>query len=325
MSKVDKGRPNEQRIDACPEHEDNPTQRRQIIISDEKHGLPYSKGLMATSLMATGLGPGRSYKVARDIQQSLVDKGQYSVKMNELHNLVYEMLLSCEGKEYADKYRRWQALRRVDKPVIVLVGGTTGVGKSTVATTIAHRLGITHVVPTDALREVMRAVLSKELIPALHESSFLAWKTVNQSIDKDPLIAGFIEQIKIVAVGIRAVIDRAIREGLNVVIEGVHIVPGFISSQMCEKAFIVPMIITVEDEDLHRSHFYIRELQTEGVRPFERYRENFDWIRKIGLYVNERAKENDVPIISSHSLDTTITVALEEVLNKVLGPAEDKS
>lgn len=297
---------------------------QQIIISDDKHGLPYSKGLMATSLMATGLPPSRSYKIARIIQQQLIDDGRLSVKMNDLHDLAYNVLLLNEGKDYADKYRRWQALRKIDRPVIVLVGGTTGVGKSTVATTIAHRLGITHVVPTDALREVMRAVLSRDLVPALHQSSFLAWKTVDQTFEKNPLIAGYLDQVKIVSVGIRAVIERAVKEGLNVVIEGVHIVPGFINCPICEDAFVVPMIITVEDEDLHRSHFYIRELQTEGVRPFERYRSNFEEIRAIGEYVNRMARERQVPVISSHSLDTTITTALEEVLDSVLGPAEQE-
>ncbi|PIU26221.1 MAG: hypothetical protein COW32_06115 [Candidatus Aquicultor secundus] len=297
---------------------------QQIVISDDQHGLPYSKGLMASALMATGLPPSRSYEIARLIQRQLVDDGRFSIKVDELRELVYHVLLKHQGKLYANKYRRWQALLNVDRPIIVLVGGTTGVGKSTIATAVAHRLGITHVVATDSLREVMRAVLSKDLIPSLHESSFMAWKAVNKSFEKDPLINGFIEQVKIVSVSIRAVVDRAIREGQNVVIEGVHVVPGFINTPMYEKAFVIPMIITVDDEDLHRSHFYIRELQTEGARPFERYKENFESIRRIGDYINNLAREYDISVISSHSLDTTITGALEQVLNHVLGPPENE-
>lgn len=296
---------------------------QQIVISDDQHGLPYSKGLMASALMATGLPPSRSYEIARLIQHQLMDDGRFSIKVDELRELVYNVLLEHQGKLYANKYRRWQALLNIDRPIIVLIGGTTGVGKSTIATAIAHRLGITHVVATDSLREVMRAVLSKDLVPSLHESSFMAWKAVNRSIEKDPLINGFVEQVKIVSVGIRAVVDRAIREGQNVVIEGVHVVPGFVNSSICERAFIVPMIIAVDDEDLHRSHFYIRELQTEGARPFERYKENFESIRRIGDYINDLSGDHDVSVISSHNLDTTITAALEQVLNHVLGPPEE--
>ncbi|MCL6471261.1 MAG: zeta toxin family protein [Firmicutes bacterium] len=295
---------------------------QQIVISDDEHGLPYSKGLMASALMATGLPPSRSYRIARVIQQQLMESGRFSIKIDELRELVYNVLLSHEGKDYADKYKRWQALLSVDRPIIVLIGGTTGVGKSTIASAVAHRLGITHIVATDSLREVMRAMLSKDLVPYLHESSFTAWKAVNQTIEKDPLIAGFAEQVKVVSVGIRAVVDRAIKEGLNIVIEGIHVVPGFINSTVCEKAFVIPMVITVDDEDLHRSHFYIRELQTEGGRPYERYKENFESIRKIGEYINELARNYDVPVISSHNLDTTVILVLEEILNQVLGPPD---
>ena len=60
-------------------------------------------------------------------------------------------------------------------PLVILIGGATGVGKSTIATQLAHRLGIVRVVATDAaIREVMRAMLSAELMPALHVSSFQA-------------------------------------------------------------------------------------------------------------------------------------------------------
>lgn len=277
---------------------------------------------MASALMATGLPPSRSYEIARTIQRQLIDSGRFSIKINELREMVYKVLSLHEGKKYADKYNRWQTLLNIERPIIILIGGTTGVGKSTIATAVAHRLGITHVVATDSLREVLRAVLSKELVPSLHESSFLAWKAVNHTLEKDPLVDGFREQIKIVAVGIRAIVDRAIKEGQNVVVEGIHVVPGFINSPVCDKAFVIPMVISVDDEDLHRSHFYIRELQTEGTRPYERYRENFEAIRKIGNYIEGLAGEYDIPVISSHNLDTTITAVVEEILNQVLGPPQ---
>ncbi|MDP2211307.1 MAG: hypothetical protein Q8J63_06205 [Candidatus Aquicultor sp.] len=297
--------------------------RPQIVISDDQHGLPFSKGLVATSLTATGLSPSRSHKIARIIEQHLIKTGRFSIGVEELRQVVYEQLLSHEGKGYADTYRRWQTLLHIDRPMIILIGGTTGVGKSTIATTLAHRLGITHIVATDALREVMRIVLSEELIPALHESTFLAYKAINRPIEGDPLVAGFREQTKVVAVGVRAVVDRAIKEGLNMVIEGVHVVPGFIRSRLSEKAVIIPLIITVDSEELHRSHFYVRDVQTEGSRPYERYRENFESIRRIGKYIVDLAHEYDIPVLTSHSLDKTIIAAQEVVLNRVLGPVED--
>lgn len=299
----------------------NKKEQKPIIISDEKHGLPYSKGLLASSIMATGLAPSEAYRVAKQIEDSLISNKRFKLTIGELRQLTQKMLKESVGEEYALKYKRWQALGKLDKPLIILFGGTTGVGKSTIATEVAHRLGITRIISTDAIREVMRAVFSQELMPALYNSSFDAWQALRVPLPQssDPIIIGFREQAAAVAVGVTALIERAIKEGTNQIIEGVHIVPGFIDfSAFQNKAFIISLIITVEDEDLHRSHFYIRELETEGFRPFARYRANFASIRKIGRYIEALATDHNIPIVSSHSLDLTIPVVLEEIISRVL-------
>lgn len=292
-----------------------------ITITDEKHGLPYSKGLMASSIMATGLAPSRAYTVAKLIEENLRQKNKLSVSIQELRQLTMDTLLDVEGEEYAVKYRKWQLLSRLEKPLIILIGGTTGVGKSTIATEIAHRLGITRIISTDAIREVMRAIFSEDLMPALYNSSFDAWLGLRLPLPKsaDPIIVGFREQASAVVTGIKALIQRAITEGANQIIEGVHIVPGFIDfSIYADKALVIPILITVDDEDLHRSHFYIREMETEGFRPFERYRANFDNIRKIGQFIEGLASEKKIPIIPSYNLDLTILEVLEEILNRAI-------
>ena len=58
------------------------------------------------------------------------------------------------------RLRRLHALRQLDVPIILLVGGATGTGKSTIATEAAHRLGITRVTSTDFIRQTMRAFFS---------------------------------------------------------------------------------------------------------------------------------------------------------------------
>ena len=114
-------------------------------------------------------------------------------------------------------------------PVVILIGGATGVGKSTIATQLAARLGIVRVVATDAIREVMRAMLSPELMPTLHVSSFQADRRCGSPPTRtaDALVLGFREQTAAVSVGINALIERAAAEGTSIVIEGAHVVPGF--------------------------------------------------------------------------------------------------
>lgn len=294
---------------------------RRITIRDEKHGLPYSKGLLARSIMRTGLSPVKSYEAAQRVEDTLVTRSRHSVTIQELRQLTSHTLLTTAGEEFASRYLKWQSLAKLDKPLVILVGGTTGVGKSTIATEVAHRLGITRIVSTDAIREVMRAVFSNDLMPALYDSSFNAWKALRVPVPPpaDPVTIGFREQTAAVAVGVRAIIERAITEGVSLVVEGIHIVPGFLDLRMFkERVFVVPLIVHVEDEDMHRSHFYIRELETEGLRPFERYRANFDNIRLIGDYIEWLAREHDIPLIESHQLDVTIATVLESIINKVI-------
>ena len=116
------------------------------------------------------------------------------------------------------------------KGLIVLIGGTTGTGKSTVASEVAHRLGITRLTSTDFIRETMRAFFSYEEMPAIHHSSFEAGTAVDG--DADPLIAGFVEQSRLVCVGVDAAIRRSLTEGWSMVLEGVHLVPGMVPASL---------------------------------------------------------------------------------------------
>lgn len=296
----------------------------QIIITEKKHDLPYSKGLMASSIMATSLPPSRAYRIAKMIEDALYEKGKISVSLTELRKLAYETLAEEEGREFAENYNRWQAIGKLDKPMIILIGGATGVGKSSIATTIAHRFGINHIVATDSLREVMRSLLSYELMPTLGESSYSAWRALSIPLppDADPIIVGFREQVAAVNVGIKAVVDRAVREGMSIILEGVHVVPGFFAKRF-ENAFVVQMIIHVEKESDHMSHFYIRELQSQGERVLQRYRANFGEIRKIGEYVLRLAEENSIPVVRSKNFDSAVAEVLEVITDRVLGPAEE--
>ena len=231
-----------------------------------------------------------------------------------------EYLERMAGPEYARRYERIYQLSKLDQPLIVLIGGTTGVGKSTIATEVAHRLGITRVVSTDSIREVMRGIFSKDLMPAIYESAFNAWRGLRVPVPHgaNPVIVGFREQTAVVTTGIKALIDRSVLEGDSLVLEGVHLVPGYLEPHQFKNARVVQLVITVDDEDSHRSHFYIREVQTDGMRPFERYRANFGNIRLLGHYIEDLAVEHGTKVIHSHQLDLTVSDVLEHIVDSVI-------
>ena len=288
-----------------------------IMLSDKRHGLPFSKGLLAASFTATGLAPSRAYAVAAAIQDELRERDETTISINRLRELSAEYLERMEGTEYAERYVRLRELSKLDRPLIVLIGGTTGVGKSTIATEIAHRLGITRISSTDSIREVMRGIFTPDLMPAIHESAFNAWQSLRVPVPQgaNPVIVGFREQTAAVTTGVKAIIDRAVTEGENLVVEGIHLVPGYLDPSSFANARVAQLVIGVADEEAHMSHFYIREVQTDGTRPLDRYRQNFASIRVLGGYIEDLAREHGIPVVMSHQLDRTVAQVLEHIVS----------
>jgi 2-phosphoglycerate kinase len=289
-----------------------------IMITDREPGLPYSKGLMASQVMVTGLAPFRSYQVAERIEDQLHEQGVTSVTSEELHALAVRVLEEEAGDRYARNFERWRKVGTLEKPLVILIGGATGVGKSTIATQIAARLGIVRVIPSDAVREVMRGLFSRELMPTLYTSSFDADSALREPPARplDRTIVGFREQTAAVAVGLRALIERSAVEGTSLIVEGAHVVPGFLDiEEFSERVVPVPLIVSVEDEELHRNHFAARSADS-SARPFERYLRNFDNIRRVQRYIKSQALSHDWPVISSYNLDQAIAAVIDLVVER---------
>ncbi len=278
---------------------------------------PYSKGLMARALVAVGVPLGRAYELAKRIDQDLLDRREQSTDLERVEELAVEVMGEDEGSEAVRRLRRYRELHELDLPIIVLVGGATGTGKSTVATEAAYRLGITRVTSTDFVRQTMRAFFSEEFMPSIHYSSFEAAAGLREPEQaEDPVIAGFLEQTRYVLVGVRASIERALEEGWSMVLEGVHLVPGMLPR--IEGALVVQCVLSIDDEEEHSTHFLVRDAGLDGTRPHAKYIERLDDIRHIQDHIVRRANRNRVPVIAH----TEMRAAIDAVLELVLASAE---
>jgi 2-phosphoglycerate kinase len=272
-------------------------------------GLPYSRGLMARTLMAAGVSAVRAYDLAQRVKADLVARGEEVVDLDRLEELACEVLGVNEGAQAVRRLRRFQSLRELDQPIILLVGGATGTGKSTVATEVAYRLGITRVTSTDFVRQTMRAFLSHEFMPSIHYSSF----EVPGDSDLGGVVGGFVEQTRNVLIGARALIERALQEGWSLVLEGVHLVPGMLPP--IEGALVVHCVLAIEDPDLHESHFWVRDSRSEGLRPVRKYLDSLADIRLIQDFIIERARVSGVPVVENANIELTLGTVMELVLN----------
>ncbi len=290
-----------------------------ILVQDGDSGFPFSKGILSQSIQAAGLEPNNAYDVARQIEATLIRQKRSKVTYDELKNLTFNTLLKSYGKNIGERYLIWRKYSTSDRPVVVLVGGATGAGKSSLSAEVAHRLGISRVVSTDSLRQIMRIMFSPDLLPVIHSSSYSAWKELDYPfIDKnDPVIGAFKEQVERVAVCIRAMIDRAIEENMHMIIDGVHVVPGFINLKAYkDKAYIIEIIIVVLEKDSYRQRFVIRQ-DTATRRPFKRYLENIDSIYRIQKYIIEMAEHYNCPILNNIDFEKTVLSIIRRITDSL--------
>lgn len=199
-----------------------------------------------------------------------------------------------------------------DRPLVVLIGGATGTGKSTVATEIAYKLGITRLTSTDSIRQTLRAFFSHEFMPTIHYSSFSAGEAIPDA--DDPLVAGFLEQSRNVLVGVNASIERALQEGWSIIFEGVHLVPGLLPARL-EGALVCPCILTIEDEDEHARHFLSRNAGSE--RPLASYLDHFAEIRRLQSFIVGRAEREGIPVIQNVSAEQASAQVIDLVHSAV--------
>lgn len=280
---------------------------------------PFSKGILSRSLNVADIGVQRAHEIASDIEDELINEGVFEITSSDLVEVIYNKLDEIDPN-LAKKYKNWRSLRTSKKPLIILIGGASGVGTSSMAFELANRLRLKNLISTDMIREVMRKIVSKELSPVIHKSSFDAYESIRTpSIRIDSVIEGFISHVDVVNVGIEAIIERSAKEGISTIIEGVHIVPGFIRHDLMENNNIIIFTLTVEDEESHKQRFYSRCRQPWVKRSLERYMENFDTIRKTQKFLVEQAKIHDSRIINNVDINQTIDIMVNDILDEFGG------
>ena len=293
-------------------------------VDGKMYKEPFSKGIMSRSLNVADIGIERAHQLATDIEDYLIRNSITEISSKDLADVVLNHLESVDPK-IAVKYKNWRSLRISKKPLIILIGGASGVGTSSMAFELANRLRLKNLISTDMIREVMRKIVSKELSPVIHKSSFDAYESIRTpSVRVDPVIEGFISHVEVVNIGIEAIIERSVKEGISTIIEGVHVVPGFIRKDLIEDNNIIIFTLTVDDEESHKQRFYSRCRQPWVKRSLDRYMENFDTIRKTQKFLVEQAKINDVRVIDNVDISDTIDIMVNDILEKFGGIEDDR-
>jgi 2-phosphoglycerate kinase len=163
---------------------------------------------------------------------------------------------------------------------------------------------------TDAIREIMRVTDHEQQQEALHRSSFSRGSSGEPVLDWN-------ETCLAVEAGITATVERARREGIDLLIEGVHIIPTARLLKAWEDAGGVALgvVMVVDEERAHQD--MLRSRDAHSYRRSDRYLANFSRIRAIQAGLIERAKIASWPIVDPTRVESDVE-RIYTLLNRTL-------
>jgi len=155
----------------------------------------------------------------------------------------------------------------------------------------------------------MRTLVPERLMPVLHRSSFTAWKAMPDhqpnegEVTEAQLIQGYRSQADMLGLAIEAVLERATREHVSLVLEGVHIHPAMMEKLQAETdAVVVPVMLGL----LKRKHLEQRLVARSTNAPdrgLAHYLNNFEEIWRLQTYLLSEADGANIHITINDNRD----------------------
>ena len=296
---------------------------REVTIVKGGRETPFSRGVLAQTLAQAGAKIELAYRIASEVRAELLAEERFVVEEEEVLARARAKLHVTDAL-IVSRLDKWRILRESTEPIVVLLGGATGVGTSTLAADVARRLNIQSVIGTDAIREVLRHTISPDLLPWLHKSSYeITPEDMRVPVaEEESVLFGYRAQASQVSVGVEAIVDRGLKEGTNLIVEGVHLAPEIILNRYRDHPNVCSLVVYLSDEAIHRARFQLRALGTSMRRPVEEYIAHFREIRQIHDYILESAVRSGVFTIENVAIEAASDAAVASVANRVSEIAE---
>ena len=288
-----------------------------IIVHTPSRSLAFSVGILSHSLGACAINPKVALIGASKVQAAIRKTGHKEIDHKSLRRLIYRCLNDHCSEKAANKYLAWRRFHNSNTPLILMLGGATGTGKSTIAAELAYRLDISRTLSTDMMREVIRPYLASQVTPSLQYSSYEAWRGLPplsyaaQAEDNNKVITGFLAQLTSMKPAIETTIERAFEENAHLVLEGVHVVPGEFDLCHAEKEAVCMqfMLATLDKQSL-------KNQLKKRIRKQSQYRnagheEFIDEIWQLQTWLLELADRENVNIVPNINVEDSIREILE--------------
>ena len=302
-----------------------------VLVRDAAgHTTQFSREQQRRVLESSGLSYEESTDVTTTIAGHMMERNITEIHSRDLGLLTYRYLRLTRGVNAARRYLALVDYFRGTRPLVLLMGGAPGTGKSAVATEIALRLEIARTQSTDLLREVMRMMIPERLVPVLHKSSYDAWQALYEGASlgdngDSMVVDGYRAQAKLLSVPCEAVIARSLREQTSVLLEGVHVQKSLIDRIPTEsEPIVIQIMLSVLNPSHLRDRFRGRGQQVDKRRA-ERYLQHFDEIWRLQSHLLSEADRGQVPIIVNNNKEQVIrdimSVVMDALVDRMDAPA----
>ena len=237
--------------------------------------------------------------------------------------MIYRCLVDHYSRDTANRYLSWRRFEESERTLILLIGGVTGSGKSTISSELSYRLDIAGMQSTDMMREIIRSYLPPQAVPTLMYSSFEAWRGLpfprerqNEELE-NPVVTGFLSQLNALKPALEATVTRALKEQQDIILEGVHIVPTLRDLLPRESdAVVVPIMLATTKKELLRQNLR-RRGREKSTRKAGHYLDHMEDIWELQSYLLNEADEAGIPIIANPSIEDSITEILDIIGGKI--------
>ncbi len=297
----------------------------EITVRTPSREAPFSVGLLSRYLEGCAINREEAIQGARRVQETLRQRGMQSIDSKELKRVIYQVMKDGSSQEAADRFLSRCISNDNGTPLIVLIGGASGSGKSSVTTELSYLLDIVRTQSTDIMREIIRCYLVPHVAPTLGYSSYNAWRGLPEMeplvggviAAENPVITGFLSQFGTVKVAIEATIQRAVKERHDIIVDGVHVLPTLLNlAEASTKAIVVPITLAVTTRKRLVSQL-ARRSREQPDRNSSRTREEIEAIWELQKFMLDQADKSGIPVVANWRIEETVKQVIAEIMARI--------